>query len=95
MIQFTVHTDAPDKQLGAVISHNNRPIVLFSIILSKPQRDYTATRKELIVIVECLNQFRRILFGYEINVFLYHKNLVYAATLSESQRVMHWLLILE
>jgi hypothetical protein len=35
------------------------------------------------------------LFGYEINVFSDHKNLVYAATVSESQRVMRWRLILE
>ena len=47
------------------------------------------------MIVECLKQFRGIIFGYEINVFSDHKNLVYAATLSESQRVMHWRLILE
>ena len=33
--------------------------------------------------------------GYEINVFSYHKNMVYAATLNESQRVIRWQLILE
>ena len=45
--------------------------------------------------MECLKQFRRILFGYEINVISNHKNLVYATTLSESQRVMLWILILK
>ena len=45
--------------------------------------------------MECLKQFRRILFGYEINVFSDHKNLVYAATLSESQRVVLWVLNLK
>ena len=45
--------------------------------------------------MECFKKFRGILFGYEINVFSYHKNLVYAATLSESQRLMCWKLILE
>ena len=45
--------------------------------------------------MECLNKFLGILFGYEINVLSYHKNLVYAATLSESQRVMRWRIILE
>ena len=45
--------------------------------------------------MEFLKQFRVILFGYEINVFLDHKNMVYATTLSESQRVMRWRLILE
>ena len=36
-----------------------------------------------------------IFFGYKINVFSDHKNLVYAATLIESQRVMLWRLIIE
>ena len=51
--------------------------------------------KELLLIVECLKQFREILFGYEIKVFSDHKNLVYNANPSESQRVMHWQRILE
>ena len=34
---FTYHTDVSDKQLGAVISKNNKPIAFFSIILNKSQ----------------------------------------------------------
>ena len=94
-IPFTVHTNASDKQLGDVISQNNKTIAFFSIRLSKPKRNYTTTEKALLLIVECLNQFCGILFGYEINVSSDHKNLVYAATLSESQRVMRWRLILK
>ena len=94
IIPFKVHGDASDKQLGAVIIHNNKPIDLFSIIISKPQRNYTTTDKENIAIVECLKQFRGILFGYEINVFSDHKNLVYVVTLSESKMVMRWQLII-
>ena len=94
-IPFTVHNYASDKNLGAVISQNNKPIFFFSRIFRNPQRNYTTTEKELIAIVECPKKFQGILFGYEINVFLDHKNMVYAATLSESQRVMRWQLILE
>ena len=94
-LPFTAHTDASDKQLGAVISQNNKHIDFFSRKLSKPQRNYTTTEKELLTIVEYLKQLREIIFGYEINVFSDHKNLVYAATLSESQRLMIWRLILE
>ena len=94
-LPFTVHTYASDKQLGTIICHKNKHIAFLSIILSKPQRNYTTTKKELLMIVECLKQFQGILFGYEINVFSDHKNLVYAATLSESQRVMIWKLILK
>ena len=35
-IPFTLHTGASDKQLGAVISQNDKPIALFSRKLSKP-----------------------------------------------------------
>ena len=68
-ISFTDHTNASDKQLGAVISRNNKPIELFSRTLSKPQCNYTTNKKELLAIVEHINQFHGILFGYEINVF--------------------------
>ena len=63
-LPFTVHTNASDKQLGAVISQNNKPIVFFSIRLSNPQCNYTTTEKKLLAIVECLKQFRGIIFGY-------------------------------
>ena len=92
---FDVYTDASDYQLGTIISQSNRPIAFFSRWLSKAQHNYTTTEKELLPIVECLKEFRNILFGYQINVFSDHKNLMYAATLSESQRVMRWRLILK
>ena len=40
-----VHTDASDKQLGGVISHDNSSIELLLRRLSNPQRNYTTTRK--------------------------------------------------
>ena len=89
-LPFIVHTDDSDKQLGAVISQNNKPIVFFSRILINPQRSYTTTEKEILVIVEFLKQLQGIFFGYEINLFSYHINLVYSATLSGYKRVMHW-----
>ena len=49
--------------------------------------------KELLAIIECLKQFHGILFGYTIDVWFNHKNLVYTANLSESQWVMRWRLI--
>ena len=54
---FTVHADSSNKQLGAVIIQNSKHIAFFSIRLSKPQRNYTTTEKELLAIVECLKKF--------------------------------------
>ena len=50
-LTFTVHTDASDKQLSSVISQNNKSIAFFSRRLSRPQRNYTTTYKEPLVIV--------------------------------------------
>ena len=62
-ITFKFHTDASDKQLGGVISKNNKPIALFSRRLVNPERKYTNTKKELLAIVEFLKKLRGIIFG--------------------------------
>ena len=36
---FTVHTDTYDKQSGAVIGENNKPIDLFYMIIKTSQRN--------------------------------------------------------
>ena len=78
-----------------MISQEGKPIAFFSRKLNKAQQNYTTTEKELLSIVECVKEFRNILFGYPIRVYSDHKNLVHAATISQSQRVMRWRLILE
>ena len=50
-LPFTVHIDASDKQLCAVISQNRKLIAFFSRRLSKPHHNYTTTDKELLAIV--------------------------------------------
>ena len=54
------------------------------------QRDYAMTNKVLLSILECLKQLLGIIFGYKINLSSDSNNLVYVATISDSQRVMHW-----
>ncbi len=41
---FEIYTDASSKQLGAVITQDNRPIVFFSRKLSDTQRKYSVTK---------------------------------------------------
>ena len=94
-ISFTIHRNASDKQLGAAISKNNKPIEFFIPRLSKAQLHYTMKNKELLLIVKCLKQFQGILFGYEIDVFSNLENLVYEEKISASQIFMQWRLILK
>ncbi len=41
---FEIYTDASSKQLGAVITHDNRPITFFSWKLFDTQRKYRVTK---------------------------------------------------
>ncbi len=54
---FEIYTDASTKQLGAVITQENRPIAFFSRKLSGMQSKYTVTKLELLAIVEILKEF--------------------------------------
>ncbi len=49
---FEIYTDASSKQLGAVITQEDRPIAFFSRKLSTTQRKYSVTKIELLAIVE-------------------------------------------
>ncbi len=57
-IVFEIYTDALSKQLGAVITQENRPIAFFSRKLSTMQRKYSVTKIELLAIVKTLKEFR-------------------------------------
>ncbi len=60
---FEIYTDASSKQLGAVITQDNRPIGFFSWKPSDMQRKYSVTKIELLAIVEKLKEFKGMLWG--------------------------------
>eukprot|EP00804_Cyclotella_cryptica_P008078 CCRYP_004563-RA/>CCRYP_004563-RA protein AED:0.37 eAED:0.43 QI:0/0/0/1/0/0/2/0/131 len=47
---FEIYTDGSQRQLGAVITQNNRPIAFFSRKLSVCQQKYSETEIELLAI---------------------------------------------
>ncbi len=92
---FEIHTDASTKQLGAVITQENKPIAFFSRKLSDAQSKYTVTKLELLVIVETLKEFNGMLWGQRINVYTDHKNLTREGLGLTSNRVSRWRILLE
>jgi len=92
---FEIHTDASTKQLGAVITQENRPLGFFSRKISGAQSKYTINELELLAIVETLKEFNRMLWGQRINVYTDHKNLTRDGLGLTSDRVTQWRILLE
>jgi hypothetical protein len=92
---FEIYTDASSKQLGAVLTHENRPNAFFSRKLSTMQHKYSVTKIEPLAIVETLKEFKGILWGQSIKVYTDHKNLIRDALGMTSDRVYQWRLLLK
>ncbi len=58
---FEIYTDASSKQLGALITQDNRPIALYSRKLSDTQHKCSVTKIELLAIVETSKEFKGML----------------------------------
>ncbi len=56
-----------------MITQDNRPIMFFSMKLSKMQQKYSVTKNELLAIVETLKEFKGMLWGQDIRVYTDHK----------------------
>ncbi len=92
---FKVYTNASGKQLGAVITQENRPIAFFIWKLSTMQHKYSVTKIELLAIVKTLKEFKGMLWGQSIKVYTDHANLIRDALGMPSDWMYRWRLLLE
>jgi hypothetical protein len=92
---FDIYTDASSKQLGAVITQDNRPIAFFSRKLSNAQCEYSITKNELLAIVETSREFKGMLWSKNIKVFTDHANLMRDALGLTLDQVYQWRFLLE
>ena len=92
--EFVLYTDASKRQLGGVITQDNRPLAFFSRKLTKAQAKYTVTELELLSICETLKEFKGMLLGYKVRVMTDHINLTSKNLGLDSDRVLRWRLLL-
>lgn len=94
--QFILDTDASNIGIGAVLSQvqdgEERVIEYFSKILSKPERNYCVTRKELLAIVKSVDHFHRYLYGREFIIRTDHAALSWLLRLKNPEgQVARWM----
>jgi hypothetical protein len=92
---FEIYTEASSKQLGAVITQENRPIAYFRQKLSTTQHKYSVTKFELLAIVKTLKECKGMLWGQSIKVYTDHTNLIRDNLGMTSDHVYPWGLLLE
>ena len=88
-----MYTDASDRQLGATVVQDGKPLGFYTRKLNAAQKNYTVGERELLGIVEGMKAFEGILRGQDITVHTDHLNLLYSDM--PSQRMVRWRLLME
>ena len=91
--EMRVETDTLDYVTGGMLSVKGedgkwRPVAFISKLLSPPERNYKIHNKEILAIIQCLENWRHYLEGTEkeFEIWTDHKNLQYFMT---SQKLNH------
>ena len=96
---YILDTDASNVGIGAVLSQEvggkERVIAYASRALSKPERNYCVTRRELLAVVVYLKHFRQYLYGSKITVRTDHGALRWLLNFRDPQAQMaRWLQVI-
>ena len=97
--KFILDTDASNESIGAVLSQcqdkTERVIAFASKSLSKPERNYCVTRRELLAVVTFVKYFRHYLIGRKFLVRTDHGSLRWLFRFKEPEgQIARWLEIL-
>ena len=95
--EFILDTDASDTGIGAVLSQvqedgSERVIAYASRVLTKPERRYCVTRRELLAVVNFVQHFRPYLLGRHFLLRTYHGSLTWLSNFREPEgQLARWL----
>ncbi|GFU94882.1 retrovirus-related Pol polyprotein from transposon 17.6 [Trichonephila clavipes] len=94
--QFILDTDTSHESNGAVLSQEidgqERVIAYFSKCLSKPERNYCVTRKELLAIVKAVEHFHPYLYGRRFLLRTDHASMTWLLKFKNSEgQIARWI----
>ncbi|UFO01039.1 hypothetical protein LOK48_06560 (plasmid) [Wolbachia endosymbiont of Corcyra cephalonica] len=94
--RFIVDTDASNTGIGGVLSQEqgDRQVVIayFSKSLSKPERNYCVTRRELLAVVKTLQHFNKYLIGRPFTLRTDHAALIWLLQFKNPEgQVARWI----
>ena len=95
-IRFMLDTDASNTGIGAVLSQvqddQERVIAYYSRTLSKSERNYCVTRRELLAVVEAIKHFHKYLYGQEFSLRTDHSALQWLLHFKDPEgQIARWL----
>lgn len=94
--KFTLDTDASGRGVGAVLSQeqngHERVIAYYSRSLTRRERNYCVTRKELLAVVKAVEKFHYYLYGQKFVVRTDHASLKWLFNFRQPEgQVARWL----
>ncbi|XP_039602210.1 uncharacterized protein LOC120524423 [Polypterus senegalus] len=97
---FLVDTDAINVGVGAVLSQSGetgeRVVAYYSCSLSRPERNYCVTRRELLAVILAVRHFRPYLLGTRFTLRTDHASLTWMLNFRQPEgQVARWMEILQ
>ena len=97
---FKLDTDSSDFGIGSVLSQEmdgeDRPVAYFAKHMSKAERNYSTSEKELLAIVKSIEFFKQYLYGKEFVLVTDHQPLVWLMKMKNpTARLARWLIRIE
>lgn len=94
-LPFQIHTDASSVGIGSVLIQEvdgiEHPVAFHSRLLSKTERNYSTTERELLAVVDSINHFRPYIDGTHFVVVTDHMCLKWLKSLNNpSGRLARW-----